>query len=196
MLRALYLLVVAAVILLADSPVGHADRGVGVNVGMIQVEDRLVRGGSYTLPVVGVINTGDEPGDYMVEVGYLQGQLGKPPPKSWFRFQPERFFLSAGETKNVAVQLNLPTNAEPGDYFALIEAHPLVQGTGVTIGAAAATKLTFTVEPSSWLDAQRVRINRFLDANQLWLIGAPLTLMSAVIALRFKQLFRVRIERR
>jgi hypothetical protein len=195
MLRPL-LLTAVALIVAVNSPVSHADRGVGVNVGTIQVEDRLVRGGSYTLPVIGVTNTGDESGDYMVEVGYLEGQPGKAPPKGWLRFQPQRFFLSAGETKNVVVQLNLPTSAEPGDYFALIQAQPLVQGTGVTIGVVAATKLTFTVERSSWLDAQRVRINRFLDANQLWLIGAPLTLISAVIALKFKQLFRVRIERR
>jgi hypothetical protein len=159
---------------------GNADRGVGVNVGTIQVNDQLVRGGSYELPSVGVLNTGDEAGEYQVEIGYFENQPEKRMPSSWIIIQPQRFFLGAGEGKQVELRLSLPGGADPGNYFALIEAHPLDSSGNANIGAAAATKLSFTVKPSSWLDAQVASVNRLIDENEPWSYVVPAGVLAAL----------------
>jgi hypothetical protein len=148
--------------------VAHAGSGVGVNVAKIEVSDLLRPGGGYTLPPVGVINTGDQPGDYEVYVTYLHDQPERRPSQTWFEFQPQRFFLEPNQTERVAISLELPSGVTPGDYFAFIEARPVAEADGVSIGVAAATQLTFTVEPSSWLAAQRLRISRFLRDIEPW----------------------------
>ena len=38
--------------------------GVGVNLGKIEIDEPLKPGGIYNFPSIGVINTGDEAGDY------------------------------------------------------------------------------------------------------------------------------------
>jgi hypothetical protein len=96
----------------------HADRGVGVNLGRIEIDDRLLPGGAYNLPTLGVINTGDEPGEYEVVITHQQDQREERPPEGWFSFQPQRFFLAAGRTQNVRIRLTLPAGAKPCDYFA------------------------------------------------------------------------------
>ena len=51
----------------------YADRGVGVTLGSISIDERLAKGGGYSLPTLGVINTGDEAGEYEVVISYHQG---------------------------------------------------------------------------------------------------------------------------
>ena len=162
------LLACAAVLILTTSIAG-ADTGVGVTLGRIDLNSKLSPGGSYTLPKIGVLNTGSDAGDYVVDVTYLAEQNEKRPPANWFSFEPRQFHLDQGSSKNVEVHLTLPTHAEPGTYFAFIEAHPQDSGDGVSVSVAAATKLSFSVKPTSWLAAQRLRFNRFLDDNQTWL---------------------------
>lgn len=176
----------------------YADRGVGVNLGRIEIEEELTPGGAYGLPALGVLNTGDEPGDYEVEVTYLHDQPQRRPPAGWFELQPRRFFLDAGETRTVDVRLTLPTGAEPGDYFAFLEAHPVADGEGVTVGVAAATKVSFSVKPSSWLQAQRVQLNRWIDESQPWSYLAAASILGGlllVVARRYVR-FRLPVERR
>ncbi len=184
--------------LIATSGSSHADRGVGVNLGRIEIEDRLSPGGRFSLPTLGVINTGDEDGNYEVVISYLEGQAEMRPPEGWFSFQPQRFFLAAGESQAVKISLVLPTGADPGDYFAFIEAHPVAEGEGVTIGVAAATKLSFSVKPSNWLDAQRVRLNRFIDDAEPWSYIIPAAILAVILILIAKRFFRIgfRVERR
>jgi hypothetical protein len=175
-----------------------ADRGVGVSLGSISVDDRLARGGSYHLATLGVINTGDEPGEYEVRVTHLDSQPQLRPGAGWFDLQPRRFFLAAGEAQSVEVHLNLPMGADPGDYFAYLEAHPLTNDQGVSIGVAAATKLTFSVKPSSWLDALVVRTNRLLDDVYPWayLLGAAVLVALAIRHLRRSFRIDVKVQRR
>jgi ABC-type Fe3+ transport system permease subunit len=94
--------------------------------------------------------------------------------------------------------MTLPTNVVPGRYFALIEAHRVARGEGVAVGAAAATKLTFTVKPSSWLQAQQVRLNRWIDQANPWSYLIPGALLAATVLVAIRRYFRVglRIERR
>src|SRR5688500_12417196 len=115
----------------------EADPGIGVSLGQIQIEDRLLPGESYTLPTLSVINTGNQAAEYEVSINYLQDQTQQRPPPRWFDFQPQRFHLDGGKAQNVQIKLTMPTGALPGSYLAFIEAGPISQGTGVKIGIAA-----------------------------------------------------------
>lgn len=129
-----------------------AQEGVGVNVGKIQVDEPVAPGGTYHMPPVGVINTGHDPSDYSLRIIYQHQQEDEEPPEEWFTFHPDRFRLEPGQLENVRITLRLPLTARPGDYFAFIEAFSVRdadQQGGVALSVAAATRLTFTVEPSN-----------------------------------------------
>jgi len=194
-LRAFLLAALLAVILPADAV---ADPGVGVSLGRIEIADKLRPGGSYTLPSLSVLNTGDEPGDYAVGISYLESDERLRPPATWFDLVPQRFSLEPGQAQVVRVRMLLPTGAEPGDYSALIEAGPAVKRGSVRIGVAAATRLSFTVTPTSWLQAQRLRLNRWLEESEPWSTIVPGSLLGGVVILALRRFvpFRVRVERR
>ena len=172
-----------------------ADKGVGVTLGEIVVEERLAPGGSWELPRLGVLNTGDEAGAYEVTVSYAEGASGKRPPAGWFTFSPARFDLTAGNSRMVDVRLTLPTGAEAGEYFAYLEAHPVTSAEGVSVSVAAATKVSFTVKDASWLAAQRTRVNRWIDDNQL-LIGGVLAVGVIVLLYMKRHLIPFEVRRK
>jgi hypothetical protein len=180
---------------LLDHGVGYADRGVGVTLGEIVVEDRLAPGGSWELAHLGVLNTGDEPGAYEVTVSYADDAGAKRPPAGWFEFSPSRFDLAAGDSRMVDVQLTLPTGADSGEYFAYLEAHPVTDKEGVSVSVAAATKVSFTVKDAGWLEAQRTRVNRWLDENQA-LIFAGLAAALLVLLYMKRNLIPFEVRRR
>lgn len=151
---------------LAFASLASAKIGVGVGLGKIQIDEKLSPGGIYKLPSLPVLNTGDEEGDYEVEVTYLSEQPELRPETSWFTFNPKSFPLSAGQSQLVEVTLTLPVGTRPGDYFAFLEAHPTAKKEGVTIGVAAATKLNFTVKPSGVLGAAIERIRSLLETTR------------------------------
>jgi hypothetical protein len=176
----------------------QADRGVGVTLGRIDIDGRLSPGGRYSLPALGVINTGDEPGQYEVAVSYEADQPQRRPAESWFSFEPQRFLLYPREIQNVQIRLTVPTGASAGDYFAFIEAQPITSEEGVAVGVAAATKLSFNVKPASWLQAQRVWLNRVIDDAEPWSYLIPGMLLTGMMLFSFARFFRVRfrVERR
>jgi len=191
-----FILLLVGVVL--PSSQGYADQGVGVNLGSINVDDRLRPGGDYGLPTLGVLNSGDEPGEYILSIGHDEKQTELEPPVGWFEFQPPRFHLDAGETRNVDIRLKLPSGADPGDYFAYIEARPVAKSADANVGIAAATRLSFTVEPSSWLDAQRRIFERWYNDNLPWTFVLPvLGLLSMALFYASKRLrFRLPFEPR
>lgn len=131
-----------------------AQAGVGVNLGNIQVDEDLAPGGRYYLPFVGVINTGQGASDYSVRVNYRPDQEQMRPPSEWFSFSPAIFRLEAGELEAVSIRLDIPITARPGEYFAHLEAYPVMPDEpGVVLGVAAATKLSFTIRSSNWFQA-------------------------------------------
>ena len=77
--------------------------GVGVNLGKIELDEPLKPGGIYNFPSLGIINTGDEAGDYEVAVTYHQDQPQLRAEKEWFDFSPSQFHLEAGKSQSVAV---------------------------------------------------------------------------------------------
>ena len=164
-----------------------ASVGVGVNLGKINIEEPLKPGGLYTFPVIGVINTGDTAGDYAFEVTYHQDQPELRPDAEWFSVSPSTFSLGAGESQNVEIQLSLPVKMKPGDYFAYLEAHPVVvSGPGTTIGIAAATKTYFTVVPANLWQALIHRVSSFFSLYAPW----PQVVLAIIIGAVLLSLFR------
>ncbi|HEX5369593.1 MAG TPA: hypothetical protein VFY10_09290 [Dehalococcoidia bacterium] len=188
------LVAICAVALVVTTQIAVADTGVGVDLASIDLNSKLSPGGSYSLPKLGVLNTGSDAGDYKIDVTYLQDQKEKRPPSDWFDFEPKQFHLDRGASRNVAIQLTLPSHAEPGTYFAYIEAHPKTGTDGVSVSVAAATKLSFTVKPSSWLAAQRLRFNRFLDDNQPWTWLLPALAFGAILVWAGRRYSPVRLR--
>ncbi len=184
---------------LLGAPSSHADRGVGINVSRIEVTRSLTQGGGYDLQQFAVINTGDEPAEYEVNIGYLANQAERRPDPTWFEFHPPRFSLQPGEMQNVSMSLSLPSGAETGDYYAQVQAQ-LVTDAGAPIGVAAAARLSFSVESSSWFAAQRLRINRFLRDLEPWsyfVEGLFVLGLVAYFARRYSPVRpRLRFERR
>ncbi len=175
-----------------------AKLGVGVGLGKINIDETLSPGGIYRLPSLPVLNTGDEPADYEVEVTFLSEQEERRPEASWFSFNPQSFHLEPGKSQIVEVSLTLPVNARAGNYFAFLEAHPVKKAEGVTIGIAAATKLNFTVEPSGLLGAIIERIRSLLEQLQpihYVLIGVVGLGILVLVGRRYVE-FRVGLKKR
>lgn len=162
--------------------------GVGVGLGKIQIDEKLSAGGIYKLPSLPVLNTGDEAGEYEVEVTYLSDQPEFRPDASWFTFTPQNFPLEAGGSQLVEVTLVLPVDSRPGNYFAFLEAHPVKKAEGVTIGIAAATKLNFTVKPSGVLGAAIERVRSLLEQTKptsYYVLGGAGAIILIALARRY-----------
>ena len=164
--------------------------GVGVNLGKIEIDEPLKPGGIYNFPSIGVINTGDEAGDYELAVTYHQDQPEQRPSEEWFTFTPSSFRLEPGESQSVAVQLALPLKMTPGEYFAYLEAHPVIKaGPGTTIGVAAATKTYFTVAPANIFQAVTYRISSFFVNNAPWTYVVLAMVIGAIVITLFRRFF-------
>lgn len=162
------------------APVLTAERGVGVTLGEIAVNEDVKPGGQYYLPQIGVLNTGSTAEDYRLGLAFLTNRRELRPAESWISFDPPIVRIEPGASQMVDIKLEVPTSAKPGDYFVLLEATVGDESTD-TMLAGAATKLTFTVAPSSWLDAQVTRINRWLDEASPWPGLAAIGLLLAVV---------------
>jgi len=168
--------------------------GVGVTTGKIEVHQLLKPGEIYELPSLGVFNNGDESGDYEVEITYHSQQPQHRPAKEWFSFSPSLFSLEPGGSKAVAIKLTLPLETEPGDYFAYLEAHPVVKaGPGTTIGIAAAAKLYFKVVPANIWQAIGYRISSFFSAYSPWSWVVLAVLLGATMIIILKKYFAFQI---
>ncbi len=190
LLSLIFLTVVGCLIALS----AMARIGVGVNLGKIEIDEPLRPGGIYKFPIIGVINTGDEAGDYEVEVTYHQDQPQLKPAQEWFSFEPQQFHLEPGQSQSVAVKLTLPVKAKPGDYFAYLEAHPIIKaGPGTTIGVAAATKVYFTVVPANIWQAITYRISSFFATYAPWTYVVLAIVIGAIIIVIFRKFFAFQI---
>jgi len=164
--------------------------GVGINLGKIEIDEPLKPGGIYNFPSIGVINTGDEAGDYELAVTYHQDQPELRPAEEWFTFTPSSFQLEPGESQSVVVQLALPLKMTPGDYFSYLEAHPVIKaGPGTTIGVAAATKTYFTVAPANIFQAVTYRVSSFVVNNAPWTYVVLAIVVGAIVITLFKRFF-------
>jgi hypothetical protein len=174
----------------------HARTGVGVGTGKIQVDTPIMPGTVYELPAITVLNTGDEPGDFEVDVSFRENQPEKRPEREWFSYNPQEFYLDQGETKQVSVTLTLPVKAVPGDYFAFIEARPMKRaGTGITtIGIAAASKLYFSISPANMVLGMYHRVRSFWEVYRPWTtISAGLVIIFISVGF-FRSYFKLNVN--
>jgi hypothetical protein len=193
-------LVVALVVGMLLPATGRADPGIGVamDVGKIEVTQRLAKGGTYQLPIIGIRNPGSEPSVYEMGVGHIQGQKARPPSEDWFSFSPREFRLEPGAVQAVRIQLDIPVDADPDGYAALIHAQVAPAGGGGQVGAAAAAPVTFTIKPSTLLEAMLLRSRRTVDDWSPWSYLLPALAVLVIggrwVGRRFRLNFRV--ERR
>jgi len=173
-------------------------RGVSVDLGRIAIREHLLPGGSYRLPTLGVRNPGNVRTRYRAAVGAIQDQSRRVPPERWFHFSPGTFTLEPGETRPVAIKLSIPTGAEPGDYEALVGARIAPEGNGAQVGTMAASRITFTVDASSTLEAWRHWVETFLADHTPWSYVLPALLGFLALLWWLQKRFRLRllVERR
>jgi hypothetical protein len=172
--------------------------GVGVNTGKIQVDEKLKAGMIYKLPSITVINTGDEPAEYITSVAYHQNQPELRPEQSWFIFTPQKFHLDAGKGQLVEIKINLPLRVEPGNYFAYLEGRPVAtvkKGT-TTLGVAAAAKLYFTVVPANIFYGIYYKIVSFFGVYAPWPQRVVTVILIIGLLVLFKKFFNIQINLR
>jgi hypothetical protein len=170
--------------------------GVGVGTGKIVMEQALKPGLTYTPPPLMVINTGNEPADYGVSVGYRENQPEMKPPSEWFSLEPSEFRLEPNQVQAVQIKINLPVKgAVPGDYFAFLEGHPLnkVQSGATTIGVAAAAKLYFKVAPANIWQALYYKYSYWFKAHSPWSLVVFWVIVAAAVVLILRRFFTFNI---
>ncbi len=170
--------------------------GVGVAAGKIEVKEKLKPGVIYNLPPFSVINTGDEPSDYTVDIQYHEKQTRLRPPQSWFIFSPQTFRLNPGKVQVVDVKLNLPLATKPGNYFAYLEGMPIQKAkAGVTtIGIAAASKLYFTIVPANIFQAFYYKLISFWEVYAPWPQWILGIIIVIVLATLIRKYFNIQIN--
>lgn len=164
---------------------------IGVGVGNGKIQAGVYKAGAiHELPVLPVINTGDEPSEYGVSVEFHEGIPQLRPERDWFSFKPDNLYLEPGKLENVRVILTLPIKTPPGDYFCYLEAHPFIKktegGGGTSVGVAAATRLYFTVAPANIFQGIYYRILSIFTnyAPWSWVILSVVVLASLIAFLR------------
>ena len=113
----------------------------------------------------------------------------------WLSFAPASFTLEPGGRRDVTVVLRVPPGAVPGPYIGMIRA---VLGTGnatgAVLGAAAGSRLTFTVEAPA-ASILRSITDAWTGASP-WSWALAVVLAGAAVALVLRRRFSLRIERR
>lgn len=135
--------------LFLNSNVVNAGSGVGISTGKIILDNPLEPVTVHSLPSVAVYNTGDEPAEYEMDVTLNESQSQYKPESTWVEFLPKRFILNGGESKLVNISINIPENAQQGDYYAYLEAHTTKSSTNTNnnsnVSSASAVKFYFKV---------------------------------------------------
>ena len=195
-MRRLTLILVAAGSMLLAAETSSASRGVALDLGKLEIVETLTPGGGYALPPIGVRNPGDEVTSYRIVVSHVQGQSGMPIPEDWFRFEPREVTLRPGTSEKVRARLSLPTGADPGDYEGLVAAQIVTKGEGAQVGAAAAAKVTFSVEAATLLGAWWHRIRTSFAEHTPWTWLVPATFAILLLGWQLRSRFSFRVERR
>lgn len=185
------------VIFIFSSSHSFAKIGVGINTGEIRIKEPLKAGMIHRLPSITIINTGDEPGDYITNVAYQQEYTEIQPNKNWFIFSPSEFYLQPKEGKAIEVKLNLPLNVKPGNYFCYLEGRPgssIQQKKGTVLGVAAGAKLYFTVVEANIFYALYFKISSLYNIYLPWSQYLLVALAIIIIILFFKKFFNIQIN--
>lgn len=193
-MRAVRCLLLAAIGLAGSVPV-LATTGVSIDVSRIAVSEQLAPGGEYQLPRFGVRNPGTESTSYALVVTYVDGQDAQQPPAQWFTFSPASLTLDGGQSRAVSTTVEVPPDAEPGIYEALIGPQIATEGSGAQVGAGAAARLSFTVSACSGLDCWLRWIGRWIG-DHLYVLLIPLAILALIAVRILRRRFAFTIQRR
>jgi hypothetical protein len=125
-----------------------ASVGAGVGAKPIVLEKPASAGQSYTLPALYVVNTGNTRATLRVTVKRLSSGAERNVPTRWVVFGQNALDLAGNQSATVPLELDVPASAAPGTYMTNLVVGTFSagsQGGGATFGAAAATRLTFSV---------------------------------------------------
>lgn len=184
-------IVVSCLILIAiiPFPVSAGTIGVGVGTGKITVREPIKTGGVYRLPSIVVYNTGTQEATYTVTVTLNEKQAQLKPDPEWFSFSPKEFKLKPKQSQIVTPSLNAPLQAREGEYFAYLEAQPaktVTQGSA-SIGVAAATKLSFTLESSNIFMSLLLRLQGLYVYYKPWSSIGLAAFIATLVLLLFNR---------
>lgn len=172
-----------------------ATTGVSIDVSRIDVTAELAPGGQYELPRFGVRNPGTERTNYAMVVTYVDGQGAQQPPAAWFSFRPANVTLSAGESRPVRTSIEVPPDAEPGTYEALIGPQISAEGIGPRVGAGAAARLSFTVGECEGLECWLRWLFRWIGEH-LYVLLVPLAIAGLIAVRIVRRRFSFSVQRR
>jgi len=173
--------------------------GVGVGIGKMEVEKKLKAGMVLQLPSLPILNTGDELTEYEATVEYHEGVPELRPPREWFSFNPQKFYLEPGKVQQVEVILSVPLKAQPGDYFCYLEGHPIKKKSGqggAAIGVAAAAKLYFTVVPANIFQGIYYRFISLYSRYHPWDTIVLVIIIFAILIIIFRKKFKIQIAKK
>jgi hypothetical protein len=194
MRRVLSLPLLVGLTLAAAVPV-VATTGVSIDTSRVAVTETLVPGGEYRLPAFGVRNPGTESTSYIIVVTYVDRQEAHQPPAEWFSFTPGSLTLDGGQSRAVSASLEVPPDAEPGTYEALVGPQIAAEGSGAQIGAGAAARLTFTVSECDGFECWLRWIGRWIGEHAYVLL-IPAALTALVTTRIVRRRFAFSIQRR
>jgi len=169
----------------------RASIGVGVQANPVSLSGAAHPGASYALPSLYVVNTGTQAESMSVRVVRRTGP-GRAIPGSWIHIGSLSGQLPPKQSARIALELVTPADAEPGNYVSdiVVTGATAPVAAGVSFGAAAATKLEFTITPGpsagSWLS---------VPAWTWWAAGGLVILAAATFGWRRSGL-RIRVERK
>jgi hypothetical protein len=169
----------------------RASIGVGVQASPVSLSGAAHPGASYALPSLYIVNTGSQAESMSVRVVRRTGP-GLAIPESWIRIGSLSGKLPPRQSARIALELVTPADAQPGNYVGdiVVTGSTAPVAAGVNFGAAAATKLEFTITPGpaagSWLS---------FPPWTWWAIGGLVVLAAATFGWRRSGL-RIRVERK
>lgn len=165
-----------------------AQAGVGIDPGEISGLPPITPGESVTVAVQ-VRNPGTESASYELIAQPLGDTAELPPDPAWFTFEPATVELDGGEQAEIQVEVTPGSDAEAGNYLALLTAQlvlPEAEGSGARVGAAVATKFLFTVAESP--DSGGV-------PTWVFVLGGGVLAFGALLFLVRRSGLRLRVER-
>jgi hypothetical protein len=190
-------LLLTAMVLASGLPAASAEQqGVAIDLGRIDVDEQLAPGERYQLPSIGVRNPGTAATTYRMAIQPIAD--ADTPDEGWFRFSPAAFSLDPDTRHPVEIILELPANAPGGDYAALVSAQVVSDGDGARVGAAAATRLTFSVPITPQPVSAPVPPTPDDPGGFRWLLVLLALLVFLVLAwlIRAMRRYDIRVERR
>ncbi|HEY1830007.1 MAG TPA: hypothetical protein VGG38_07180 [Acidimicrobiales bacterium] len=167
--------------------------GIGIQAEPIALATPVTAGHQYNFPTAYIVNKGTEGVVAKFEVRRFNGGIGHDIPAAWIEFPTPYVLLRPGQSVHILIILNLPKSAVLGKYqsdvFVDTATKPNASRVGAQVGAAAATKIEFTVgsHPAPSPSRKSIPLAAYIGGGVLLLVLLLLTL--------WRLGFRVRVDK-